>query len=245
MNVGLLLCDHVSLRYRDLVGDYPAMFAALLRRSTPPIRFTCFDVCAGDLPPRMDTCDAYLCTGSRFAAYEDVDWIRALHDFLRRLHENRKPFVGICFGQQCLARALGGEVRQAERGWGVGVQAIDILRQEDWMRPPRSDVRLAYMHQDQVTRLPESAQLLGRSEHCPVAMFSVGATMLGIQAHPEFPSIYSEALLRDRIENIGPPRVQEGIRSLEQPTDGVVVASWIAHYLRGAASRLHPASASS
>ena len=233
MRIGLLECDHVLERFRHIAGDYRDMFAALFDRHASQITLQPFDVCNGEFPPSLDACEAYLTTGSRFSAYDDVDWIHALKNFVRRIHEAKKPFVGVCFGHQILAEALGGEVAKAESGWGVGVHNIEIIKSEFWMRPERSSCELQYMHQDQVTRLPEDGVIIGRSEHCPVAMFRAGDSTLGIQAHPEFTKAYSEALLLDRVERIGEAHVKAALASLDQTTDESVVARWIVEFLEG------------
>jgi hypothetical protein len=62
-------------------------------------------------------------------------------------------------------------------------------------------------------------------------MFSVGDSMLGIQAHPEFPKAYSEALLADRVERIGAERVSAALASLVQSTDESVTSKWIVEFL--------------
>ncbi len=236
MKIGLLECDHVLERFRHIAGDYRDMFGAMFNRHAPQITLRPFDVCNGELPSSLDACDAYLATGSRFSAYDDVDWIHSLRDFVRRLRDAGKPFVGVCFGHQILAEALGGKVTKAATGWGVGVHNVEVMKSEPpelWMRPEQSSCGLQYMHQDQVARLPEDAVVIGRSDHCPVAMFRAGDSMLGVQAHPEFPKAYSEALLLDRIERIGEERVKVALASLSQPTDESVVAKWIVEFLEG------------
>jgi hypothetical protein len=64
-------------------------------------------------------------------------------------------------------------------------------------------------------------------------MFRVGDSTLGIQAHPEFPKAYSEALLLDRVERIGEERVKAALASLDYPADESVAAKWIVEFLRG------------
>jgi GMP synthase-like glutamine amidotransferase len=233
MKIGLLECDHVLERFRHIAGDYREMFAALFDRHAPQIALQPFDVCNGEFPPSLDACDAYLTTGSRFSAYDDIDWIHTLKNFLRRIHEAKKPFVGVCFGHQLMAEALGGKVSRAEMGWGVGARSVEIIKTESWMIPMLSSCALQYMHQDQVELLPENGVVIGRSDHCPVAMFHVGDSMLGIQAHPEFPKVYSEALLLDRVDRIGEERVRAALASLDQPTDESVIARWIVEFLEG------------
>jgi hypothetical protein len=119
---------------------------------------------------------------------------------------------------------------------------MDVVRSEAWMQPPRPACRLQYMHQDQVVRLPPGAELLGRTEHCPVAMFQLGDTMLGIQGHPEFAAAYSEALIDDRVERIGVERVERGGASLAEPADTNLVAAWIARFLERASPNICDAS---
>jgi GMP synthase (glutamine-hydrolysing) len=161
-----------------------------------------------------------------------MPWVGALAEFVRAVHRSRKPFVGICFGHQMLAHALGGEVAPAAQGWGVGVLEVDILKQEPWMQPPKSQLRIQHMHQDQVQRLPPGAVVLGRSAHCAVGMFRAGETMLGIEGHPEFTPEFAQALIRAREARIGKERAQSALKSLSEPTDGPLVGRWIARFLR-------------
>jgi GMP synthase-like glutamine amidotransferase len=232
MNIGLLQCDHVAERFQSIAGDYPAMFGALFQRYAPEITLTPYAVCDDEWPGALDDCDAYLTTGSRFSVYDDVPWIHWLKAFVRQLHDAGKPYIGICFGHQMLAEALGGRVAKAPTGWGVGVHACEIILTENWMQPPQRQCRLQYMHQDQVLELPDQAVVLARSAHCPVAMLRVGSHMIGIQAHPEFTADYSRALLLDRRARIGDERTQQALDSLNQPTDEAVVVQWITAFLR-------------
>ena len=217
MRVGLLLCDHVDDRFRSIAGDYDDMFAALL----PDLDLVAYDAIGGDLPKRADGCDGWLLTGSRFSAYDDEPWIAALAGFVRELHASRAPTVGICFGHQLLAHALGGRVEKAATGWGVGAHAI-ALDAACW--------RLLFMHQDQVVALPDGAQVLGSADHCPVAVLQVGSA-IGVQAHPEFSVDYERALLDARAEGIGTEAVAAARASLEEPTDERAVAAWLAGFL--------------
>jgi GMP synthase-like glutamine amidotransferase len=203
------------------------MFAALL----PEARFTYYRADQGRLPANPEACDAWLCTGSRYSAYDTMPWVGALAQFIRDVRESEKPFVGICFGHQMLAQALGGEVAKAEQGWGVGVLPVQILANESWMQPARAEVRIQHMHQDQVQRLPRGSVVLGRSPHCEVGLFRVGEKMLGIEGHPEFPAEFAAALIRARRERIGAERSEAALKSVTQPNDGMLVGRWIAHFL--------------
>jgi GMP synthase-like glutamine amidotransferase len=236
MNIALLACDDVSSRFRHIAGGYQDMFDALLRPHMPDLTFTRYDVRQGEIPATPDAHDVYLCTGSRHSVYDALDWIEALKAFVRDIHDTGKTFVGICFGHQVLAQALGGVVTKADQGWGIGVLNMDIVQPEPWMQPLQAHCRLQYMHGDQVQHLPAESTLLAVAPHCPVAMFKVGETMLGIEGHPEFPPAYEEALLRIRREHIGAGPVDAALASLSTPTDHDVAASWIANFIRKSAT---------
>jgi GMP synthase-like glutamine amidotransferase len=230
LKVGLLECDDVVGRFPEVEGGYREMFAALL----PEFDFSFFPVHRNAFPENPGECDAWMCSGSKYSVYEKHEWLERLSGFLRNIRRAGKPFVGICFGHQMLAHALGGEVAKARQGWGAGVLPVEVLKQEPWMRPWRDAVRIQHMHQDQVQRLPSEAVLLARSPHCEVAMFRVGATMLGIEGHPEFTVPYARALIDARRKQIGEPRATEALAGVAQPDDGPVVGGWIAAFVRDA-----------
>lgn len=229
MKVGLLECDHVREDLLHIAGDYRQMFAELFNRHAPQLELVNFDVRNGEFPASVDACEAFVCTGSRFSAYNSDAWIQELKGFLRQLRDADKPFVGICFGHQVLAEALGGKVEKAEQGWGIGVHSLNVTKTESWMQPERSACGIQYSHRDQVVRLPENSVVLGESDHCPVAMFRVGETMLGIQGHPEFSEAYTEALVRGRAELIGAEQVNA--TKFDAPTDEAIITNWLAKFL--------------
>ncbi len=231
MKIGLLLCDHVAERFERIEGDYPAMFDRLFARQAAGFELIAYDACRDIWPASIDECDAYLTTGSRISVYDDIPWLRNFTELIREARRIEKPFVGICFGHQMMAEALGGRVLKSDYGWGAGVHPIRILQREPWMEPFQPVISLQYMHQDQVVELPDEAVLLASSDHCPVAIFRLGRSMLGIQAHPEFGKEYAGALIEDRIERIGRERATAALESLEQATDSELMAKWISVFL--------------
>ena len=114
--------------------------------------------------------------GSRFSAYEEHEWLERELAYLRAAVAADRPLLGICFGAQLLARALGAEVRpgeRAERGWySVDTDAPDLIPAGPWVE----------WHKD-VFDPPPGAELLARSAAGPQA-FRHGRA-LGVQFHPE------------------------------------------------------------
>ena len=225
LTVGILQADEVDADLRPEFGGYAPMIERLLRGVDPALRFETFNARAGELPCDVDACGAFVVTGSRDSAYADAAWISRLAGFLRALHRAKVYTAGICFGHQLIAHALGGEVRRAEGGWGVGVHAWRLCASGD-------EFRLLALHQDQVRALPPGARRLAGSAFCPNAAFVVGDRLLGVQGHPEFSKPYAEKLLRRRRERLA-SAFQPAIDSLTRRTDERLVARWIAAFLRG------------
>lgn len=209
------------------------MHAALLAEHGPHLELVRVDVVGGDPLPSPGTVDGYLITGSRHDAVDGQPWILALGELVRAAHAAAVPTVGICFGHQLMAHALGGHVDRAGVGWGVGVHTATLtpagLRHLG--HPGRFDLLLS--HQDQVLELPPGAELLATSDHAPVAAFRSGS-LLGFQGHPEFSPAYLAALLASRTDRIPAPVLDTAQRSLQAPTQHVEVARWIVAHLSGA-----------
>lgn len=238
MKIGLLLCDHIAENFLEIGGDYPDYFARLFDRWQGAIEWRLYDLRNGDHPRSPRECDAWMTTGSRASAYDEEEWIERLKGFVRRIAAEGRPLVGICFGHQVMAEALGGEVRRAETGWGVGFQAIELAPgAASWMSPSESPISLLYLHQDQVSRLPAGSTLLGSSTHCPNAIYQAGERLLAIQAHPELTPPYLEAILHHRRELIGEDKFAAALSGLGSPTSAPLVAEWIINFIRSSPLR--------
>lgn len=228
--VGLLECDHVREELLPIAGDYREMFPALFAQVAPEWEFVFYDVCNGHFPASVDECEVYICTGSKFSVYDDEPWIGRLKAFVRGIQDAGKQYLGICFGHQMLAEALGGKVQKADVGWCVGVHNFQVVKMEEWMVPARQSFNLLMMCQDQVVEMPPGSTLLAETRDCPVGMFRVGEHMIGIQAHPEFPKAYEKALMEIRTERIGQAKVEMGVVSLELPLHELTFANWLKNF---------------
>lgn len=232
MKVGILLCGYVDDDLRELYGEMPAMFTALLSNVDPTLDFVNYAIPSGEFPEDIDECDAYLITGSKHSAYDDFDWIESLEQFIRDLHYRQKKLMGICFGHQIIAQALGGKVVKAERGWGVGVYRNQIVAHTDYLKPSKKDLALLAIHQDQVIEPPQGSKTLASSEFCPIYMLSIGSHIFSVQGHPEFSKGFVRVLLDSRTDLIGEDTLQKGYATLSQPTDSVEFADWIVKFFK-------------
>lgn len=230
MRIGILQTDSVNAEFQAEFGDYPLMFRGLLGLNES-VTFADYDVARGRYPASPEECDAFLITGSRRSVYDDEAWIIRLKDYVVELHESRTKLVGICFGHQMIAEALGGKTEPAAVGWHVGINPNRVVKQEAFMTPAAATFRLIFSHKDQVTRLPPGAELLATSPLCPNAMFRIDKHLLAIQGHPEFCKGYSRTLMEMRQEILGEETFSRGMASLAQPTEEGMVAHWILNFI--------------
>lgn len=181
-------------------------------------------------PPDLGACDAYLITGSPLGVHDTAEWIAYLMDFVRQAHAQQKPMVGICFGHQLIAQALGGQVEYA--GWLLGLKGFTLLQKCAWMPPDIQSCQLYHVNKDQVTSLPPDALHLGTSELCPYSMYTIGKHILGIQGHPEQPLRAVHNFMNALGDTVPPEtREQAHISFTEGSPDRLMVGRWIRQFL--------------
>ena len=108
-------------------------YIRFLQSVDAPFEYHGYDIAQNDFPHSPDACDYYVITGSPSGVYDKDPWIEPLMEFIRDGYSAGKKFVGICFGHQVLAEALGGHVEKSDKGWGLGLKSFEIKRRMAWM----------------------------------------------------------------------------------------------------------------
>lgn len=176
MRIGILECGPALPEIASRHGTYPEMFARLL--SGHGWTFPSWCVHRMEFPPDVRAAEGWLLTGSRYGVYDDQPFIAPLEQFIRDARAADRPMLGICFGHQIMAQALGGQAGKASQGWGFGRQVYDF----DGLGP----LGLTAIHQDQVTRAPDSARIVAGNAFCPIAALRYDDWGFSVQPHPEF-----------------------------------------------------------
>ncbi|EEB77768.1 MAG: GMP synthase [Halioglobus sp.] len=233
MKLGILKTDAVRPEWASNFGEYPDMFTALLGRVDSSLEFVTYDVEEGEYPGDVDEVDAYLITGSKSSVYDDKPWIATLMDFVRTLDARKKKVVGICFGHQIVAHALGGKTAKSSKGWGVGRHTHRFDAIPAWHDGGESDFDILVSHQDQIVENANGATVLASSDFCENAVVQLEDHILTFQGHPEFVSGYSREIMELRREAIGESVYANGVASLSKEAEGDRVARWIVSFLRG------------
>ncbi|MFC3680905.1 glutamine amidotransferase-related protein [Bacterioplanoides pacificum] len=231
LQLGILETDTL---YADLQPDYQSyghMFAGFFNRLGGQLNYRFYQVQQGELPAPQ-ACDAYLITGSKSGVYDDKPWITALSGWIANAHQGGEKIAGICFGHQILAHSLGGQAGKSEKGWGIGVHTTAVTQHPGWLNDDTSHIRLIYSHQDQVGQLPATAKRLAGSEFCENAAFFIDQRVLAFQGHPEFTAQYLSRLLPRRAQAIGETCYQQGMNTLNQPTDSDRVGRWLLEFFQ-------------
>jgi GMP synthase-like glutamine amidotransferase len=205
-------------------GDYPAMFERMLGDG---FEVESFDVPAGHLPAQADAHDAFLITGSPAGVYDPLPWIAPLCEFIRDARDAK--MVGICFGHQVMAEALGGHVEKSDKGWGAGLHRYTVVRSEPWI-DTSGTIAVPASHQDQVVVQPPGTDVVAASDFTPFAALAwTDRPAISFQFHPEFSPAFAKALIEKRYDAVPDP--DAAIASLDAPNDNEVVGGWIRCFL--------------
>ena len=229
MHIAILLAGHTNPAMPQQFHDYHDMFTTLFDRLPlgKAFRYTALPVVDDVFPDKLDDYDGYLISGSAFGVYDDAPFIPKLMNLIQQIYKAKKPLVGICFGHQIIAHALGGHVRKWHHGWTIGTKEIKLIDSPDWIESTEKVVHLIHVHQDQVTSLPNRAQLIGNTNNCKNAAYVIDDLVFSIQGHPEFDISYTDALANLLEDQAGVECIQAARRSFSTPHDGKKVANWI------------------
>ena len=224
--IGILITGHVREELVEAYGEYGGFFEKLI--GSDGFEFQDYFVVDQEFPSSVNECDGYVLSGSAHGAYEDHAFIPPLEEFIREAYAANIPLVGICFGHQVMAQALGGKVVKFDGGWGLGVHDYKI----DLGNGPEP-IRINAVHQDQVVELPKDAKVIGSSPFCENAAIAYQGKAISFQPHPEFgPEFMNDLIEVRRGLTFSDALSDEAINTLGTSVDNGRIADYIRNFFR-------------
>lgn len=234
MKLGILATDIGPSPLIEQYGSFADMFVKLFDQTDSGFEYTVYSVIDGVFPQDLDQYDGWIITGSVHGAYENLPWMQQLKTLIVQLHEEKRPTVGICFGHQIVAEALGGKVEKFDGGWCLGPHQYQLHGEHYFIPKEIEGFAINAVHQDQVIKKPEVSEVLASSDFCPNAGLIYGDHIITLQGHPEFSRQYEEALLSLK-EGVNFPEdiKNDALSALkDQSLDSAAVAVWLAEFLK-------------
>jgi GMP synthase-like glutamine amidotransferase len=213
-------------------GSFPEMFERLISAEDASAAFDVVSVPNGDPLPDPGSLQAILITGSPAGVYDGLDWIAPLEDFVRAAYARQTPMVGVCFGHQLIAQAMGGTVRKSDKGWGIGRHVYQVAPGNGVIA--ERQLAIACSHQDQVIEAPPQAQTILSSSFTPHAgLLYANGTTFSVQPHPEFDTDFAHTLCELHKSHAPESVVTEAKASLAAPLDRAKLGRAMARFLAG------------
>ncbi len=171
-----------------------------------PARCRVVNVEMGEALPGPNTICGAVISGSHAMVTEDSAWRIDLEAWIQKAFSAGTPLLGICYGHQILAQALGGTV--AFHPWGMELGTVDISCLDACTDDPLftgfpDTFRGHAVHAQTVTCLPEGAVLLAGNEFEPHHAFRMGDVAWGVQFHPEFNAVVEQGYIRHMVDQAG------------------------------------------
>lgn len=158
--------------------------------------------------PQPDTLRGVVITGSHEMVSHRAPWSERTAEWLARCVQAAVPVLGICYGHQLLAHAMGGTVDFHPAGLEIGTVPLHLASaaQDDPLfagLPEQFPVQV--IHRQSALQLPPGAVPLAANAHEPHQAFRIGRCAWGVQFHPEFDAAAMRGYVQAQASHLDEP----------------------------------------
>ena len=232
MKLTIIQAGDVPAPLRPDFGAYPPMFMRMFGEVGFGFEYDTVPIHDGAPFPDIGGLEGIIITGSAAGVYDDYAWLAPLRAFIRGAYAANTPMLGICFGHQIMADALGGDVRKSEKGWGIGRHTYDVKSRPGFLATDLPALSIGCSHQDQVIVPPREAEVFLGSDFTPNAgLLYANGKAISLQPHPEFLDDYTLALAELRRGKAPDAVVDTAVASLAKESHAPAVAGWLGNFI--------------
>ena len=235
-SIGILLVNTDRSDFAKQFDSDEVKFKKLLIPYRPDWKLNIIPVIDNIFPDAIDANDAYIITGSPASVNDSHSWIPKLYEFIRELNTHKYPTIGICFGHQVIANALGGKIASNPSGWSLGMEATEFPSRLGWMQPTQSSLNLYSAHTEQVIEPPNGTTIIGTSANCHNAAYVIDRHIMTTQYHPEMSLDFISNLVEHLQPNIPKDVFTTAHKQLTQPCHRALFARWMVTFLEQSTS---------
>lgn len=199
-------------------GDFEDWIISGMGLNGQPVRVIRVDL--GEDLPEIEEFSGVVITGSPAMVTDGLEWSEKTAAWLRDAVPSGLPILGICFGHQLLAHAMGGRVAADPSGREIGTIEVRLdgsVRSDPLLGALPTVFDAQATHEQSVVALPDGAVALAESSHPANHAFRIGERAWGVQFHPEFDDEVMISYLRARApalrqEGLDPEALIEAVR---------------------------------
>lgn len=180
------------------LGDFETWIIKGLGKASSQIKIV--DVLKGEPLPPPESCSSVIITGSHAMVTDRLDWSTAIEKWLPTIISSQIPMLGICYGHQLMAAAMGGTVTDHPQGIELGTVTVriqDAARKDPLFGELGDSFKVHATHSQTVSKLPPGARLLAGNSFEPHHAFKIGKCAWGLQFHPEYDENIMTAYVRE------------------------------------------------
>lgn len=185
-NILIIKCGETTPEIKERYNDFEDW---IIKQSNLPHNiFNIYNIAEGDQLRHPSEYIAAIITGSHANVNQRLPWIKQLKDWIVTARYSNIPVLGICFGHQIIAEALGGKAKLKPNGPSVGAKLITLTEagRKDSIFKKAGPIFESYkLNSFYVSKLPFGATLLAQNEEKEIESFKV-EKIYGVQFHPEF-----------------------------------------------------------